>query len=231
MSGVHVVREGDHISAVALRNGFGDWHLVWEHGPNAALRKLRAFHHALHPGDEVVIPDKEAKDEPGPTTQVNSFVLDTEPLFLRLRLVDLSGNVLKGTPAFIGLRSNAALEPAPTDGAGISESEVGALVTDGEITATPPGQPVLKFDLKIGSLRDEKSFEGQQGRLNNLGYFSGFGKDNIEQFVWAVEEFLCDLDQVRIRTRPLVDPELGVVDKSGAPDAKFVAKLVKAHGV
>ena len=231
MSSTHIVEEGEHISAVALRNGFADWHTIWEHPQNAQLREDRSFHHALHPGDKVFIPDKQQKTEPGPTTKVNAFILDTKPLFLRLRLEDVNGKPLKSTPCFIGLEDPNATEPAPTDGKGISEHEITKLVTKGEITAVPDKKPLLKYDLKIGSLRDEKTFEGQQQRLNNLGYFAGFTTEDTEQFLWAAEEFLCDNDKARVTKTPLIDPKLGVVDKGGNPDKAFVAKLVKAHGV
>jgi len=230
MSKIHIVQEGEHFSAIAQRNGFTDFHAILDHPQNAKLRQDRAFHHALHPGDKVFIPDKQTKSESGLTTQVNPFVLDTKPLFLRLRLQEVNGKILKNTPCFIGLEDPNKTEAAPTDGKGISEHEIGALVTNGELTAQPDKKPQIKYDLKIGSLRDEKTFDGQQQRLNNLGYFAGFSQDT-EQFLWAAEEFLCDNDKARVTTTPIIDPDLGVVDKTGKPDKAFVAKLVKAHGV
>lgn len=231
MSSIHVVQEGEHISAVALRHGFSDFHTILDDPQNAQLREDRSFSHALHPGDQVFIPDKRQKTESGPTTKVNAFVLDTQPLFLRLRLEDLNRKPLKNTPCFIGLEGTVRLEASPTDAQGISETEIGKLVANGEITAVPPDRPIIKFDLKIGSLRDQKTFEGQQQRLNNLGYFAGFAKDDTDQFLWAAEEFLCDTKKVRVTKTPVIDPVLGVVNKTGSPDQEFVKTLVTAHGV
>ena len=227
----HDVQEGEHISAIALLHGFTNWHVIWDDGGNAQLRNDRKYHHALHPGDSVCIPDKTDKTESRPTGKVHPFVLDTTPLYLRLKLEDLDGTPLANSICALLLEDPNTNQPANTDGDGISEHEIKKLVKQGSITAMPDDKPPIKYDLNIGSLRDQNTFEGQRQRLNNLGYFAGYSKDDTDQFWWAAEEFLCENDKARVTKTPTIDPDKGVVDDSGNPDAGFVTKLVTAHGV
>lgn len=221
--------EGEQISALAEQHGFRNWHHVWNHPKNAQLRQLRTNHHTLHPGDLVFVPNKEAKKELAETGRVNPFEADLAPLFLRIRLEDVNAKPLAKTDCSLGLDKKP--EAVVTDAKGIIEHEVGKQIKKGEIVAAPSAKPLLKFDLKIGSLRDQNTFAGQQERLNNLGYFAGFTVKDEPQFRWAVEEFLCDTDKQRVKTTPLIDEEKGVVKKDGQPDTGFIAKLVKEHGV
>ena len=227
----HTVEEGEHISAIALLFGFANWHTLWDDAQNSQLRNDRNYHHALHPGDQVYIPDKTQKTENGATGIIHPFVLDTTPLYLRLRLEDLSGNPMPNTICALLLEDPNTNQPANTDGDGISEHEIKKLVKQGSITALPEDKPPIKYDLKIGSLRDQNTFEGQRERLNNLGYFAGYSKDDTDQFWWAVEEFLCENDKARVTKTPTIDPDIGVTDASGGPDMDFIGKLVAAHGV
>ena len=227
----HKVQEGEHISAIALLYGFTNWHAIWDYGPNAQLRKDRKYHHALHPDDDVAIPDKTQKTETRPTGKLHLFMLDLTPLYLRIRIEDLNGDPLPNTICALLLEDPNTYEPANTNGDGISEHEIKKLVKTGSITAMPEEKPPIKYDLKIGSLRDQNTFEGQRQRLNNLGYFAGYSKDDTEHFWWAAEEFLCDNDKARVTKTPTIDPDLGVVDAGGNPDTDFIGKLVKAHGV
>lgn len=229
MPNIHIVEEREHVSAVAERFGFHNWRTVWDHPNNDALRELRAYHHIVHPGDELFVPDFQEKIEDGATTQTHVFVVENRPLFLRLRLQDWDARPLVDVPCGVGLDTLEV--DAVTDGEGMIDQPVGKQVKDGEVRAHRPEKSTLKYDLHIGGLRDERTFLGQQARLNNMGYFAGFSKTDEEQFWWAAEEFLCDTDKKPVTRGPFIDPELGVVDATGAPDAAFVAKLVKAHGI
>lgn len=223
------LKEGEQISALAEQQGFRNWHHIWNHPKNAQLRQLRANHHTLHPDDLVFLPNKEAKKETADTGRVNAFEVDLAQLFIRIRLEDVNARPLAQTDCTIGLDKKP--EAIVTDAKGIIEHEIGKQTKNGELVAAPKLKPLLKFDLKIGSLRDQNTFAGQQERLNNLGYFAGFTTKDQEQFRWAVEEFLCDTDKQRVKTTPIIDEEKGVVKKSGEPDTTFIAKLVKEHGI
>ena len=67
----HVVEPGEHISGIALQNGFEDYTVVWGHGKNAALSGKRDVAHAFNEGDEVYIPELKSTlrtSPPGPST-------------------------------------------------------------------------------------------------------------------------------------------------------------------
>ncbi|HEY6945459.1 MAG TPA: LysM domain-containing protein, partial [Candidatus Acidoferrum sp.] len=67
MSETHIVEQGEHLSQIAKKYGFPDYKIVWDHPENADLKKLRKNPNILFPGDQVFIPDKEEKEESGPT--------------------------------------------------------------------------------------------------------------------------------------------------------------------
>jgi hypothetical protein len=227
----HTIQEGEHISTLADLFGFTNWHSIWDYGDNAQLRKDRKYPHCLHPDDVVAIPDKQQKTDTKPTGKVHPFILDTSPLYLRFRLEDVNGNNLAGTECTVLLADPGTEDPLTTDGDGIAEEKISKRVKTGTVTAKPDGKPDIKYDLLIGSLRDQETYEGQRQRLNNLGYFAGFSKDDTDQFWWAAEEFLCDTTKARVTKTPSIDPDKGVVDASGNSDQDFIGKLVKAHGV
>src|SRR5437870_2055914 len=96
-------------------------------------------------------------------------------------------------------------------------------------------------DLFPGALNPATKLSGQQARLNNLGYFAGFALRDLEQLLWAAEEFACDHIGKPVKTRPAIkpappggedDPDVADPnDKTGIQDAKIIAKLVAVHGI
>ena len=57
----HTVKQGECLSSIAAKYGFGDWKALYDHPSNAALKKKRPNPHVLFPGDVVSIPEKEKK--------------------------------------------------------------------------------------------------------------------------------------------------------------------------
>jgi hypothetical protein len=199
----HVVRQGEHISGIAEAEGFGDFHIIWDHANNASIKAIRDPH-VLFPGDEIFIPDREEREESKPTTEVHVFEVDIPKLFLRLRVRDLDNRAVENAPCELGL-VGTELVPKETDKEGmvVPEEIIPRKVRKGELLVhiqkkpakkddPPPPEEKMKVDLRIGSLNPEKKLSGQQARLNNLGYFAGFTLNDIEQMLWAAEEFRCD---------------------------------------
>lgn len=236
MSKTLIVKQGDHLSSIAEEHGFADFHVIWNHARNADLRARRDAH-VLFPGDKLFIPDRQEKAERGETAQHHIFEALIQSLFLRLSIHDLDNQPVTGAQGTLGLESK---DPAPveTDGKGIIEHEMlrpVSNVRNGELrlekAKTPakpsgPGGPPaddpdavvkFKFDLKIGHLNPKNKLSGQQARLNNLGYFAGFSLDDLEQFLWAAEEFECD--QVHKSQAPVTKrPKLKAVPPGNAKD-------------
>jgi N-acetylmuramoyl-L-alanine amidase len=84
----YTVQQGDHIFSIAKQFEFRDYHIIWDHPKNAALKQKRINPHVLFPGDIVYIPDKNIKTERVVTTQVHRFQVDLDPLKLRIVLKD-----------------------------------------------------------------------------------------------------------------------------------------------
>jgi hypothetical protein len=219
--------------AIAALHGFANFVTIFDHPENTKLRELRNSPVTLHPGDQVFIPDKEAKIEAAKTERLTSFTLTDQETFLRLRLQTFSGKAFVNTFCAVGLERKDATTPETTNEKGIVEHPIPKPLKNAEVTVVPKERPLFKYDVKIGSLRDQDTLEGQQARLNNLGYFAGFTKDDVAQFKWAAEEFQCDSTKKRVdaKNAPTIDSEKGVVDKKGQPDKTFIALLVKEHGI
>lgn len=252
MATTHVVQQGEHISAIAERFGFRDFHTIWDHPANAALAAIRDPH-VLFPGDEVVIPDFRLRSEFRPTTALHVFRADLVPLFLRVRLQTLEKDPLKGVACELTVPPNPKPTNETTDGEGTLEKPIPrASDTRGRILAhvpivpsggdTPePVERVIEYDLHIGRLNPEKKFSGQQARLNNLGYFAGYTVLDVEALLWAAEEFSCEHIAKRVPKRPKIKPApaggeddpatAGGNAPTGVQDAAIVAKLRKIHGV
>jgi hypothetical protein len=240
MAKTHIVKQGEHLSGIAAENGFGDFHVIWDHPSNAAL-KAKRDPHVLFPGDKLFIPDRQEKTEQRPTTQVHLFEVFLLPLFLRLRVLDIDAKPVVSTPCLLGLEE-AELQSKTTDGKAIVEEEIEKLVKNGELhierKKKPPKKDAaaeiekIKFDLKIGSLNPHTTLSGQQARLNNLGYFAGFTVNDHAQFSWAIEEFQCDHMSKPVKQTPEIVPESEDPNAiTGVKNQAVANKLRDVHGI
>lgn len=252
MAETHVIQQGETLSSVALGHGFRNFRTILNHPQNAALKASRDPH-VLFPGDKVFIPDLKPKTVDGATEKLHRFVLATSPLFLRLRLLDIDGKPLANTPCDVGLTSGQPPDDETTDAQGILEEPVTANIRKGEVVAhvppkkTKPNNPPptveqkVKFDLRIGSLNPESKLSGQQARLNNLGYFAGYAVKDLDQLLWAAEEFACDKISKPVTKRPKIAPappqgednadNSNPTKPTGVLDDNIVKKLKLEHGI
>ncbi len=255
MSKTHIVRQGEHISGIAEEEGFGDFHIIWDRPENAALSASRDPH-ILFPGDEIFIPDRSDKSEVEPTTQVHFFDVKIPKLFLRIRVHDPNNRPIAAAPCDLGLEGKDTIsKDTDKDGLVVPEEQIPRRQKKAELrvhfqhqpvkkTDPPPPEEILKFDLRIGSLNPKTKLSGQQARLNNLGYFAGFNINDLEQFLWAAEEFRCDRinkSQSPVTKRPKLvavgatdqqdGEELGDPAKdTGIQESDLREKLIKEHG-
>jgi hypothetical protein len=253
MSKTHTVRQGEHLTGIARANGFNDFHTIWDHPENAALRAKRDPH-VLFPGDKLFIPDLTEKSVSRQTDSVHRFLVRASALFLRLRLLDIDGKAIPDAPCDVGLEADSPAQSSKTDGKGILESPLSPAVQKGEVVAQiPPKKPAgkeepppvpeqkVKFDLVIGALNPEFKLSGQQARLNNLGYFAGFTTRDLDHLLWAAEEFSCEKISKPVTKRPKIDPAppAGEDDENnpdpakptGIKDAALFNKIKTEHGI
>lgn len=257
MSQIHIVQQGEHLSGIAQSNGFRNFHTIWDDPNNAALR-ARRDPHVLLPGDKLFIPDHQDKTENRPTGATHVFAVNETRIFLRLKVLDINNQPEKKIPCdeFVGTKPP---DNIPTDATGLMDDpnpldpnvQVGQLVahiqppppppSKDNPNPDPPPETQLKFDLRIGKLNPEFKFSGQQARLNNLGYYAGFTLKDLDQLLWAAEEFECDHITKPVGKRPDIvpappggeddpnnpDPEA----HTGIQDSKIFNALQKVHGI
>jgi hypothetical protein len=203
----HRVREGENIAAIAARHGLTP-ERVWDDPANADLKEQRGDPNILFPGDVVVVPDKQTKEESGATDQRHRFRTQNATATLRLVLRDAGDAPIADQPCtlVVGERSF----DLTTDGDGQIEQQVPAGEQDAKLLVEERVQP-----LKIGHLDPIDEHPGRRERLNNLGYRAGQGDDAADPiFRSAVEEFQCDHD----------------LTVNGAVDPETQAKLQEVHG-
>jgi hypothetical protein len=250
MSKVHVVKQGDHLSALAEENGFANFHTIFDHGDNADLKALRDPH-TLFPGDRVFIPDAVQRTEQRSTNTVNIFTADVPKLLLRLRLLDVDGVTVKSIACDVTVPPNTAPSAETTDGGGVLEKQIGrgreqrgtVVAHQNLATPTPEGDTThdITYDLVIGNLNPHVKLSGQQARLSNLGYFAGYTVRDLDALLWAAEEFRCDHVGKRLKGRPPIKPApaggedapdpANVDGPTGIVKADLVEKLRQVHGV
>ncbi len=247
MAKKHIVKQGETLSSIALENGFRNFHTIFDDPSNAALRAKRDPH-VLLPGDELFIPDPKDRTESRPAGAAHRFVADVSALLLRLRLLDVNGQAIASAPCDVGLESDQPPDTVNTDAKGVLEEPVGATVQKGEVVAhivakksPPPPEQKVKFELRIGHLNPEFKLSGQQARLNNLGYFAGFALTDLDQLLWAAEEFACDKISKPVTKRPKIAPappqgeddetKTDPATHTGVTDAPIFNKLKQEHGI
>lgn len=186
----HVVEHGDTVSSIARRFGFSSFKTIWNHPENAALRAKRKNPNILNPGDELVIPERDLREEVRATDKLHRFEADRERLVLRVKAIDLNEDTIHG-PFLYRDEFQSTLMAEKQD---IQEVDIDPRVRNAEMRVSEAGKPPLEIALDVGGLNTVDDPEGQQDRLNNLGYFAGFSRKSVgtPQFQWAVEEFQCD---------------------------------------
>ncbi len=205
---VHPVQQGETLYKIAKKHGFSDWRTIYNHADNAEYRKKRPNPNIIYPGDRIVIPEKEAKEDSGATEERHRFRSKGDRQWLLIVLKDARRQPLANTSYKLSI-GGEIIEDS-TNGEGLLEQEI------------PPDadQAVLaiegqEFLLKIGYLDPVDTLTGWRARLNNLGYKAGKvdGEEN-EELQSAIEEFQCDH---RLKVDGIVGP-------------KTQAKLEEVHG-
>ena len=186
---VHTVQQGEHITRIAGKYGFRDYHTVWDHPQNADLKKKRASPNVLFPGDSIFIPDKEQKTIDKPTGAMHPFEVNTRKLKLRIVLQDYDNLPLKNQACILEVEGKQ--QKLQSDGNGLIETEVAADAEEGKLTVP---QLDLEYPIRIGHLDPVHEASGWLGRLTNLGYFAPQGDaqvDDLRQH-YAIEMFQRD---------------------------------------
>jgi N-acetylmuramoyl-L-alanine amidase len=175
MPKVHVVKQGECLSAIAARHGYSDYKAIYEDAANEAFRKKRPNPHVLFPGDELVLPERPVQSLEVATGAVHRFRVNRprRTRTLQLKLQDSAGEALGDMPWRLEL--GGELEPlaGTSDAAGMLTAELPAHLTEVMLYLGRLGRR-----LQLGALnplRDtaDGGITGVQARLRNLGYATG----------------------------------------------------------
>ena len=196
MTAVHVVKAGEHIGAIALKYGFENFSVLWEHPENAELKSKRTTPFLLAPGDELFIPDHVRLVFSRSTDASHDIRVQVDKMALHLRLLGLDSKPRKYTPVVVrvdppeaGAASAQAEQNLTTNGDGKVSVDMAkhVLVGSGQIEK-------LEFTMHIGMLDPIEEENGLAQRLTNLGYFvpADAEERDDDELQSAIEEFQCD---------------------------------------
>jgi hypothetical protein len=73
MPGIHVVKPGESISAIAAQYGFANWRDLYDHPANQKLRNSRPNPNLIHAGDKIYIPEKKKTAYTAATDKAHQF--------------------------------------------------------------------------------------------------------------------------------------------------------------
>jgi peptidoglycan hydrolase-like protein with peptidoglycan-binding domain len=196
MSTSHIVKQGEHLSQIAFEAGFRNFEVIWNDPVNADLKKKRQNPNVLFPGDVVVIPERNTKQESAATDQRHRFKVTIPKLELRIRLLGLDSKPAAGVEVEVTIDGNVT--PITTPGDGMIEQLLSPTARGGSIRfkdERTPFKQQIPIEVKVGHLDPVEEESGQRGRLNALGYEAGDpakSGDGSLEFRSAVEEFQCD---------------------------------------
>lgn len=164
---VHTVEQGECLSSIAKRFGFGDFRTIWSRPENAKLRLLRPDPDLLLPGDRVFVPEKTSRVEVVESGKEHVFVLRRSSVFLELVLrTDGEPLANKRYSLTLGIQERTGT----TDGEGRLRELIEPDAAGGTLRLE---DPVLEWSLRFGHLDPATEATGVQGRLNNLGHPCG----------------------------------------------------------
>jgi hypothetical protein len=165
------VCQGDYLSKIAHEHGFSDWRTIYNHPQNESFRAKRPNPNVIFPGDRLFLPDTNAKEELCETGRVHRFKLQTCHNSLHVILKDAHGNPYRNTPYVLKIAGRTVSGTTDADGA-VREPKIPPNLE--QATLQIAGHTMT---LSIGHLdpldAEDDGLAGMQGRLRNLGYYSG----------------------------------------------------------
>lgn len=188
----YIIQQGDCVLSVSAATG-RYWRSVWNHPDNEDLKSKRKNPGVLLPGDVLVLPELEKREESAPTEQKHKYRVKGRLVELRVRVwnidgprkneafhVEIEGKVLKG-------------ESAKTDDDGLAICRVPAQTTFAVLVV---GKDKDRYELHVGRMDPIDEVTGVHGRLENMGYETGGVETAFDdQSRIASAEFMEDEDK------------------------------------
>lgn len=207
----HTVLPGECLASIAERYGFTNPWVIYDHPANEALRSARPDPNVLLAGDEVVIPDRKPRVVTGGTEQRYRFVVDRQPAYLRLKLLNPDDTPRSGLPYRVEYQGQ--IHTGTTSGDGSIVHEVPSYLPAAMVTVTDGGREE-KYQVALGYLDPVTEEAGLRQRLKNLGYYvevPGVPPQILLQYAIHAYQHANDLPP------------------TGYPDSRLYGKLVKEY--
>ncbi len=210
----HVVQQGESLYTIAQQNGFLNWRTIYDAPENDDLRQRRPNPQVLQPGDVVVIPDDQ---NPALTIPLDARIVVAkrkrgfQPIRILMRQAD--GQPIANKDYRLSFNGGEAR--GKTDAAGLLREEIPVGITTATLQiGTETHNLLIGF---LDPLQDttDGGITGAQGRLKNLGLYSGpiDGKTNPD-FEEAIRLFQSNQD----------------LPETGEADEETLEKLLEVHG-
>jgi len=182
---IHNVHQGECLASISLKYGFNP-ETIWNDPANAQLKQSRPNLHVLYPGDQIVIPELQTKEEEAATDNRHKFRRKGVPVYLHLQLFNENREPLANKP--FTLQVGGRISQGTSDGEGClkipipPQGKEGILIIDNH-----------EFNIRIGYLNPPEYISGVRSRLNNLGYKAGMGGEEMDdELRRALETFQED---------------------------------------
>jgi N-acetylmuramoyl-L-alanine amidase len=173
----HIIKQGECIATIAQANGFSS-EALYQHPDNAELRKKRPNPNILHPGDSVLVPQRETKSLTAQTGATHRFQVKLAKRELRLVLLDYDGKPIANTSYVLEIEGERA------EGQTTGDGEVKQAISNGSRSAilSIRGRELILDCSCLNPLTDvpDGGTSGARERLRNLGYAVGDGSDNLD---------------------------------------------------
>lgn len=205
------VSQGDSAESIAADNGLL-LDTVWQHPNNQTLRQLRKDPHVLLPGDQLFVPDAQAKHVTKGTDQTHKFVRKGIPS--KLHLVLLADDQTPITDQPYVLTIDGDIFQGRTGSSGVVEHSISPGAKSGKLIVGT-GQQQKIYSLSLGALDPVTEVSGAQGRLKNLGF--------------AVPDIDGELGDETVAAISQFQQAYGL-SVTGALDDATQAKLKEVHG-
>ena len=171
----YIVQAGDCMASIAAEYGFF-WEDLWNLPENLALKVLRVDPYVLFPGDEVYIPEVRVAEWPRPTDQMHKFVLKGSRERLKIVFTDENDKPITNAPYTLEVedanRGNKLKFHGKTNGAGAIEQAIPPDAWKGHLVVGEAGDQ-REYWVSLGKIDPVTEISGAQGRLMNLGYYTG----------------------------------------------------------
>jgi len=171
MTKLYTVAPGDCLSAMATRHGFASYKAIYDHPDNADFKKKRPNPNLIHPGDVVVVPDREDKTITIAAGKTHRFQAKRARKTIHVRVQDLHGEAMRHEAYLLEVGGDRLT--GETDGDGVINEQVPATAKQAILTVGG-----LRWTLRIGELNPiddtgDAGVSGVQARLRNLGIDPG----------------------------------------------------------